>query len=233
MENDSDIVLDWITKYLASQSYDEGRTKAEKRAIRKKSESYVLRTGKLFYKHCVDRKSKTCKELLAIRSIDDQRRIVKDVHSRCGDTDTAKSLSGHLGINKTRAKILEQFFWKTIGEDVKDFIKSCDRCQKGNHTLKTTASELHCVPVPTEAMAQIGVDITHLPTTEDGYKSVIVAVDFFSKWTEARCLKDHKAHTVAQFLFEDIICRHGCVKVQINDQGREFVNQVRKVYSKS
>ena len=44
MENDSDIVLDWITKYLASQSYDEDRTKSEKRAIRKnlRATSYAL-----------------------------------------------------------------------------------------------------------------------------------------------------------------------------------------------
>ena len=55
-----------------------------------------------------------------------------------------------------------------------------------------------------------------MSTTEDGYKSVKVAVHYFSKWTEARCLKDHKAHTVAQFLFEDIICRDGCVKVQFD-----------------
>ena len=31
--------------------------------------------------------------------------------------------------------------------------------------------------------------------------------------------------TVAQFLYE-LICKHGCFAIQINDQGREFVNKV-------
>ena len=51
-------------------------------------------------------------------------------------------------------------------------------------------------------------------------------MDYFSKWPEARALKEHTAETVAKFLFEDIICRHGCVKIQINDQSKEFVNEV-------
>ena len=41
-------------------------------------------------------------------------------------------------------------------------------------------------------------------------------------------LKDKSTSTIAQFLYE-IICRHGCMKIQINDQRREFVNEVSKV----
>ncbi|XP_068224619.1 uncharacterized protein [Palaemon carinicauda] len=62
--------------------------------------------------------------------------------------------------------------------------------------------------------------------TEDGYCCVVVAMDYFSKWPEAQALKDHTTKSVAKFLLEKIICRHGCVNIQINDQGREFVNQV-------
>ncbi|KAK4316576.1 hypothetical protein Pmani_000598 [Petrolisthes manimaculis] len=53
-----------------------------------------------------------------------------------------------------------------------------------------------------------------------------MAVCYFSKWIEARSLKSKQAVEVARFLYEDIICRHGCVALQINDQGREFVNYV-------
>ena len=75
-------------------------------------------------------------------------------------------------------------------------------------------------------MRQIGVDITALPRTDDGYAYVVMAVDYFSKWPEARAIKDKTAVSVAKFLFEEIICRHGCTEIQINDQGREFVNSV-------
>ena len=58
----------------------------------------------------------------------------------------------------------------------------------------------------------------------DGYKYVVVAIDYFSKWSEARPLYDKTAVSVARFLYDDIICRHGCPRIQINDQGRGFSN---------
>ena len=61
----------------------------------------------------------------------------------------------------------------------------------------------------------------------NGYRYVIVLIDYFSKWSEAKPTKDKSAPTVAQFLYE-VMCRHGCFEIQINDQGREFVNEMRK-----
>ena len=43
--------------------------------------------------------------------------------------------------------------------------------------------------------------------------------------SEAKVVKDKSARTVAKILCE-IICRHGCMRIQINDQGKEFVNEV-------
>ena len=75
-------------------------------------------------------------------------------------------------------------------------------------------------------MKQVGVDICNLPEV-DGYRHVIVLIDYFSKWSEAKPTKDKSAPTIAQFLYE-VMCRHGCFEIQINDQGREFVNEVCK-----
>lgn len=60
----------------------------------------------------------------------------------------------------------------------------------------------------------------------DEFKYVIVAIDYFSKWSEARPLKDKSSVSVARFLYDEVICRHGCTKIQISDQGREFVNKL-------
>ena len=53
---------------------------------------------------------------------------------------------------------------------------------------------------------------------------------FFSKWPEATALPDKTAIGVAEFLFK-CFTRHGCCKVKISDQGREFVNKVHLVSS--
>ena len=73
-------------------------------------------------------------------------------------------------------------------------------------------------------MWQIGINISCLPES-DVYKYIVFAIDYFRKWSEGKALKDKSAGSVARFLFE-FICRHGCIDIQVNDQGREFVNQV-------
>ena len=50
-------------------------------------------------------------------------------------------------------------------------------------------------------------------------------MDAFTKWPEALPLPDKSAATVADAIYR-LFCRHGCCEVMINDQGREFVNNV-------
>ena len=51
-------------------------------------------------------------------------------------------------------------------------------------------------------------------------------MDYFSRWPEAKPLKFANAHTVATFIYEDIICRFGAPKIIQSDQGTHFVNEV-------
>ena len=47
----------------------------------------------------------------------------------------------------------------------------------------------------------------------------------------AKGVKGKSVSTVASFLYE-IICHEGCIKVQINNQSNEFVNQVAESLQK-
>ena len=60
-----------------------------------------------------------------------------------------------------------------------------------------------------------------------GNKYIITLVDYFSKWPEAEALSDKTAKGVALFLYKTM-CRFGCAKIIISDQGREFVNHVNQ-----
>ena len=52
----------------------------------------------------------------------------------------------------------------------------------------------------------------------------ISMLEYFSKWSEAKPITDKPAPTIAQFLFE-MMDRHDCFAMQINDQDREFVSE--------
>ena len=149
--------------------------------------------------------------------------IIRYLHSGIGNSDHSKAMASHRGKNSTYEKIAQRFCWYNISNNISDFVKKCEQCQKQGD-LKSPKADLKPIPIPSTVMKQVGVDICNLPET-DGYCHVIVLIDYFLKWSEAKPTKNKSAPTVAQFLNE-VMCRHGGFDVQINDQGHEFVNQV-------
>ena len=90
--------------------------------------------------------------------------------------------------------------------------------------LPNVKTEMHSVPVSPHVMKLVGLDLCSLPET-DGYCHLIVCIDYFTKGSEAKPVRDKTALTVAMFLYE-LMCCHACFEVQINNQGREFINCV-------
>ena len=74
-------------------------------------------------------------------------------------------------------------------------------CQKQGSLTLRTKTELRSITVPTVVMDQICIDICNLPEV-DGCCCLVVCIDYFIKWFEAKALKDKKATTVSQFLYE-------------------------------
>ena len=161
---------------------------------------------------------------LVVSSVEEQQDIIRDIHNGIGESKMAQAMASHRGRDSTYQKCVQRFFWHGMLNDVAEFVKRCYQCQQHGKIAKRISPELQSVPVANEVMKQIGIDICNLPEV-DGYKHLIVCIDYFSKWSEAKPVKDKSAETVATFLYE-IICRHGCMRIQINDQGKEFVNEV-------
>ena len=84
---------------------------------------------------------------------------------------------------------------------------------------------MHNVTVPDRPWIQAGIDICSLPKSEDDFVGIVIAIDYFTKWVKAEPIRDKTAESVSNFIYQ-LICRHGCLEIQINDQGRKFVNKV-------
>ncbi|PFX13471.1 Retrovirus-related Pol polyprotein [Stylophora pistillata] len=61
-----------------------------------------------------------------------------------------------------------------------------------------------------------------LPETNKGNKFVAVVVDMYTKWPEAYALPDQEAETIAHAVMDNFICRFGCPRGVLSDQGRNF-----------
>ena len=60
------------------------------------------------------------------------------------------------------------------------------------------------------------------PLADDGGKYVLVLIDHFTKWAECFALKDQTAVSVANVIFQEYICTHGCPEKILSDRGRNF-----------
>ena len=71
------------------------------------------------------------------------------------------------------------------------------------------------------------VDIVRpLPITRERNRYIVVTINYFSRWSEARSLKVTNANTVVTFLYKEIICRFEAPKILQSDRGTYFVNKV-------
>ena len=134
--------------------------------------------------------------------------------------------AAHLGIHKTLFNVRRRFWWPGLRHDVESWCQQCRQCQYRNQRPGRKHSRLHQEPVGSP-WERIAVDILAIPTESDrGNTCILVIADYFSKWTEAFALPDHKALTVADVLVTEIFMRFGVPRVIHSDQGREFQSEL-------
>ena len=68
-----------------------------------------------------------------------------------------------------------------------------------------------------------GIDaIGPLPVTSRGKVYILTAVDYLSRWAEAKATKQITAKDVSKFVYEDICCKFGVPLELLSDQGPGF-----------
>ncbi|GJZ00141.1 reverse transcriptase domain-containing protein [Tanacetum coccineum] len=72
---------------------------------------------------------------------------------------------------------------------------------------------------------QWGMDILGpLTPARGGAKFVIMAIDYFTKWVEAKLLVKITGKEVIRFVMDNIICRYGLPRVIVTDNGAQLAN---------
>ncbi len=109
-------------------------------------------------------------------------------------------------------------------EDIRGYVQTCDACQqRGNPKVNNI---IHLIE-PKAPFQRIGIDIIEpLTIMKKGNRYIVTAMDYFTKWPIAKAIKEATAKTVSKFIYEKIICEHGCLQVLQSDQGTHFVNRV-------
>ncbi|CAN6576693.1 unnamed protein product [Malus baccata var. baccata] len=132
---------------------------------------------------------------------------------------------GHFGTQRTTLKVLQcGFYWPSIFKDARTFCLTCDKCQRtGNINARDQMPQVSILNV--EIFDVWGIDFMgHFPSS-NGFMYILLAVDYVSKWVEAKATRTNDSKVVADFIRTNIFARFGMPRVIISDGGSHFCNR--------
>ena len=163
------------------------------------------------------------------RGENSMHRLVVDKDHRMYMMRAAHDSLGHRGGYATSALIGLRFWWPEYEKDVRWYIKTCVVCRK---------RELAYIRIPPVVTAtpsifqMIHTDVMHMSETSNKCGYIVNARCALAKYIEARGLSGATAEAVGRFLFEEIICRWGCPKWIVTDNGSIFIAAVKWLTAK-
>jgi hypothetical protein len=107
------------------------------------------------------------------------RELIRGIHAGvCGHHSAPRTLVGNA--------FRQGFYWPTAVADANELMRTCEGCQFYARRTHPPARALQTIPV-TWSFAVWGLDIVEpLRKAPGGYTHLLVSVDKFSKWIEAR-----------------------------------------------
>jgi hypothetical protein len=133
---------------------------------------------------------------------------------------------GRFGVNKTLAKVKQQYYWLHLKDDVERWCQQCDTCAASRGPRKRTRGLMHQhnVGVPFE---RITMDIAGpFPQSHRRNRYLLTAMDYFTKRPEVYPIPNQEALTVAEALVTNFFCRFGEARELHSDQGRNFESRL-------
>nr|GEX35268.1 reverse transcriptase domain-containing protein [Tanacetum cinerariifolium] len=119
----------------------------------------------------------------------------------------------------------------TIYKDAHEFVKNCDSCQRQGKFSQRDEMPQNSIQV-CEIFDVWGIDFMGPFPSSRGNKYILVAVDYLSKWVEAKALPTNNARVVCKFL-KSLFARFGSPRAIISDRRTHFCNdQFSKVMLK-
>ena len=153
--------------------------------------------------------------------------IMHEIHD--GITEGA-----HAGYHRCYNRIASIYYWPRMARDIKQYVSTCDICQKAKPRRHAPVGLLRPIPIPSRPFEVVTMDfIPELPLS-DGFDNVLVIVDKLTKYALfIPCSTSITEVDTARLFFQHVISEYGIPKQIISDRDArwrgEFWHEVCKL----
>lgn len=117
--------------------------------------------------------------------------------------------NGHIGIIKCKKRVRDMLYWPGVSRDIEEFVLKCKTCEK--YRSFNCKEPLISHEIPELPFCKIGMDFATY-----GNQDYLIVVDYYSKWIEAKLVKDKTTDTVIKKL-KTVFATHGIPKMIVCD----------------
>jgi hypothetical protein len=157
--------------------------------------------------------------------------VPKGMRSRVLREDHEELTEGaHSGAHRSYYRLACTYYWPRMYRDIKEYVRSCDICQKVKPKKHSPYGLLTPLAIPSRPFDTITMDfIPELPLTKSGFNNILVVVDKLTKFvvlipTTTRI----DAKETASLIYNRIVCRFGLPKEVITDRDSRWTSSFWK-----
>ncbi len=157
--------------------------------------------------------------------------VLKVIHSELISKHHNDSLAGHFSIETTCELIARKFYWLTLRQDVKTYIKGYNVCLASKAVHYKPYGDLQLLPVPTQRWKNLSMDfVTSFPISanwkDDSYDSILVIVDRLTKMVYYKPVKvTINAPGLVEVIINVVVWHHRVLESIVTDQGLLFTSK--------
>eukprot|EP00798_Chlamydomonas_sp_ICE-L_P005195 gene5195-biopygen12247 len=135
-------------------------------------------------------------------------------------------VSGHLGVDKTLARIAPHYYWPRMGDTIQRYIRTCESCQQIKCPNKVPIGLIQSLPTPDNRFDTWSMDfVVALPNTQRKKDSILVMQDSITKIVLLMaCSTSVTAPQAAQLCFDFLVTRFGIPRVLVSDRDPKFTS---------
>lgn len=208
---------------VKDDSYEQLKEKIQKNPL--KYDNYKIKNDAIFVKYHKTPDSSDFKYKLLVPK---SKRI--DVIKECHDNP----MSAHFGAFKTTKRILQKYYWPGVSNDVKQYVKNCDVCNRSKTTTKQQFGKMGKFKTASRPWQVVSMDLMGpFVRSSKGNEYLFVICDYFTKMPILVPLRNAKAVKICEIVESQLFLEHSVPEVIVTDNGKQFISKEFKKLTES